>query len=136
MCKKGFSLKATLKDITRLTDTTDHHAFTDLCQWQGRYYCAYRVAQSHNIVPPGRIVIQCLNPAYHSPRWIHDDALEHPVGDMRDPKFLVTPDVLYCMCGIYLPHPAYNQSQNQLMASPADNILQTHITYTTDGESW
>lgn len=129
-------MKATLLDVQRLTDTCHHHAFTDLCVWRGHYYCAYREARSHNIQPRGHIAVQERpGDAPETPwRWLTD--LRHPHGDLRDPKFFVTADVLYLMCGVYLPHPAHRPLLDGLTQAPGDAILQTHLAYTTDGQTW
>src|SRR5712664_4078956 len=122
-------MQVELLDVQRITDATFHNAFTDICQWRGKCYCAYRVASTHDIVPPGHINIQCSEePGY----WSDYHSLQHPVGDVRDPKFIVDRDVLWCMCGVYLP----SGGRHELSSNPEENIIQTHIAYTTDGDTW
>jgi hypothetical protein len=120
-----------------------HNAFTDLCQWRGEWFCAYRTAQSHGITPPGHLVV-CT-----AARLQTDGALgdwkttgfftyrdgARPCADLRDPKLIPSDEALYLLCGAYLPHPAHQHFQG-LSAHPADNILQTMLTYTTDGKTW
>lgn len=126
-------MHATLRHLERLTDCTRHQAFTTLAQWQDRTYCAYRVAPSHNIIPKGNIIIR--SKSRREAAWPAYDYVEllHPTGDLRDPRFLVTDAVLYLLCGAYLPHPAYGTT---LLPASSDNLLQTHLTYTTDGDEW
>lgn len=56
----------------------------------------------------------------------------HGDADLRDPKLLATPEALYCLCGGYLPrYPRYDISRY-----PAENIMQSFLTYTEDGCTW
>ena len=131
-------MQALLKDVVTLSDNTYHNAFTDCCFWHGKYYVAYRRAMSHNIVPPGDIVV-CTLPIPRAWEYHYDDAevFHHPIGDLRDPKFLATPDVLYLICGVYLPDQGIHHDRPPvLMPTSVENILETHITYTTDGTTW
>lgn len=129
-------MKATLRSLHRLTGTSQHVAFTDLCQWRTRYYCAFRSARSHNILPKGRLIIMERHRTDAYDDWAATADFTHPCGDLRDPKFLVTEDVLYLMCGCYLPNPAHRPSLDTLLPAPQDNLLQTYLAYTTDGETW
>lgn len=133
-------MKAVLREVIRLTDLTLHNAFTSLCRWRDRYYCAYRVAQSHNILPRGHLVLRDLRVGREDWDSWHD-TFELPHADLRDPKFLVTPDCLYLFCGAYLSHPAYAAMAYPpgaplMLPNTPDNLLQTYMTFTTDGETW
>lgn len=125
----------TLRSVHQLTGTTLHHAFTDLCQWRGRYYCAYRVAQTHHPTPRGSVEVQAREG--DDDAWYAFNALiAHPLGDVRDPRFIVSDDALYLMCGVYLPSPQYRHRLDGLTMFGGDNTLVTHLAYTTDGETW
>lgn len=111
-----------------------HNAFTDLCQWRGTWYCAYRVAQTHGITPPGTLAVQGCHP--HDPAdWQQVGRLALDGADLRDPKFVPSDEALYLFCGAYLPHPAHRTFQG-LSAYPGDNLIQTMLTYTADGQAW
>ena len=129
-------MQARLGEIVRLTGTTEHSAFTDLCQWHGRYYCAWREARTHNILPRGNLHIHVSSDGHDWRLTFNYEEFIHPFADLRDPKFLVSDDVLYLLCGAYLPHPAYRPLVDGVMPASADNLIQTHLTYTTDGETW
>lgn len=129
-------MRLTLLSHHALVESTNHHGFTDLCQWRNRYYCAYRVARTHNIVPPGEVEIRVTDARL---QWYGADCwdIRHPIGDVRDPRFVVTPDVLYCLVGVYLPAPWHAQKTGTFLTqNGGDNVLMTHLTYTTDGETW
>lgn len=131
-----------IENMTCLTEKKNrHHAFTDLCFWGGRYWCAYRESASHNILPKGHLVVESwVSPGDSS--FFCDDpwegiVLTHPHGDMRDPKFFATDDVLYLYCGIYLPNPACRHVKGDtLSGSPWNNLLITHMAHTFDGKHW
>lgn len=125
-------MHATILETRTITSGTAHHAFTTLCQWQKRWYCAYRVAPSHGITPPGYLVIQQRTP------WEQGtpaQELHHPLGDVRDPRFLATDEALYLLCGIYLPDPRH-QSWHGLRNISTENNLVSHWSHTTDGATW
>lgn len=111
-----------------------HNAFTDLCTWRGATYCAYRTAATHNIIPPGYLAIH-RRKAGELRSWTWTSYLKHPTGDVRDPRFCATRDALWLLCGIYLPNPQWTHSSG-LSASPGDNLIVTHASYTTNGEDW
>ena len=129
-------MHATLDTLTRIYATGEHAAFTDLCTWRGKYYVAFRRAYSHGIVPPGEIAILIWDGTQPKrPDWQFDASLRHPRGDCRDPKFFATPHALYLICGVYLPMPSSAMTAT-LSPLATDNLLITHITFTTDGEHW
>lgn len=127
----------------RITSATAHHAFTSLAYWHGCYYLAYRVAPTHEILPRGAVHV--LNSAdgqdwiLPTPDyWPNSDGhtiLAHPVGDVRDPRLVITtrPEALWCFTGVYLPGP---QHAHGLANASHWNILWSHATYTRDGKTW
>lgn len=127
-------MRVTLNHVTRLVATGEHNAFTDLCAWRGDYYVAYRQAYSHGIVPPGDIAIaRIVDATSQRPVAERIATLHHFLGDCRDPKFIVTDTALYCYCGVYLPMP--QQFHATLSEVPAENLLMTHVSFTT-GKNW
>ena len=129
-------MHATLDTVTRIYATGEHAAFTDLCTWRGDYYVAFRRAYSHGIVPPGEIAVLTWDGTQPKrPHWQPCGAIAHPHGDCRDPKFFATRHALYLFCGIYLPMPS-RETTTVLSPLATDNLLITHITFTTDGEHW
>ena len=120
-----------------------HNAFTSLCSWRGKYYLAYRAALSHNISPAGHIVVKTFNPEYarygtviDANEWEQEsEAIAHPTGDCRDPKFIPAREALFLMCGVYMHAPQYTTFTG-LSSASADNCIMTHVAYTTDGMTW
>lgn len=126
-------------DTQRLVANGLHNGFTSICHWREYWYVAYREAATHHIVPPGCVRIRR---GVYVNAWQDDGAniawstqtyatIAHPSGDVRDPRFIVAEDALWLMCGVYVPQDTHTLSNN----SP-ENILQTHITYTVDGQTW
>ena len=138
-------MQATLLDVGTIAEGTLHRAFTDLCQWRGRYYIAYRQAQTHNIVPKGLIIVKEYDatgyrdtgvlPPTTATAWLqYPDAISHEIADLRDPRFIPTKEALYLMCGAYLP--GTHLGHTQLSQYSPHNLIQTFLTYTTDGYTW
>lgn len=126
-------MRVTLETVTRIVATGEHNAFTDLCRWRGDYYVAFRQAYSHGIMPHGVITIMLWDGTVPKrPQWHKSGALAHPIGDCRDPKFLATDTALYLSCGIYLPMPPHTI----LSEVAAENLLMTHVSFTTNGADW
>ncbi len=118
-----------------IVDDGWHNAFTDLAWWRGSLWCAFRRAPTHGIVPPGVIQIQTQD----HPRdtqdphpWYYHSTLALDNTDLRDPRFLATPQRLYCMLGAYHPRPGAQQLSN----NSAENTIQTYVTSTKDGYTW
>ncbi len=127
-------MHAKLLDLVMIAQDGLHNAFTSLCQWHGHTYCAWRVAPTHHITPPGHLIMSQRQ---------HWDILQEasrttltvPNGDCRDPRLYATPEALYLLCGTYLPAPQ-QQYWHGLSRVSTDNILQTYWSYTTDGQTW
>lgn len=121
-------------DTKRLVANSMHNGFPSLCQWRGTWYLAYRQAATHNIVPPGHVTVIRGERATSQGALQWDDAISniaHPVGDVRDPRFLPSDDALFLMVGVYVPQ--YGQT---LSSDSTQNIIQTMVTYTVDGTTW
>lgn len=82
-------LQFNLQSVTCLArDEALHLAFTDLCQYQGRYWLAYREASSHHR-QDGRIVLLVSDDKGHS--WQEQHRFILAKGELRDPKLSVSP---------------------------------------------
>ena len=144
-------MRAHLLESNQLTTGQAHHAFTSLVQWRDAWYCAYREAPSHGITPPGHLVVHTLTPPLRTntthgrgpwtladtPTWATHQitTLAHPVGDVRDPRLIVTDEALHLLCGVYLPD-ARHQHWHGLSEHATSNILVSHVAHTTDGVTW
>ncbi|MCH2183648.1 MAG: glycoside hydrolase [Mariniblastus sp.] len=81
------------QDAKKIWDNAPHSAFTDLIEWNGKLYCAFRVGNDH--VPrqagdEGRI--QLIVSDDQGQTWTDVVTLAEPKIDLRDPKLSVTPD--------------------------------------------
>ncbi len=81
------------QDSEKIWDGAPHSAFTDLIEWDGKLYCAFRIGNDH--VPrqagdEGRI--QLIVSADDGKTWTDVVTLAEPKIDLRDPRLSVTPD--------------------------------------------
>ena len=76
-----------IKNVKRVTHSAKHHAFTDLCDFNGVLYCCYRVAQNH-VSGDGRIDIVTLS---QNAEVLYQQQIKMPYTDLRDPKLSITP---------------------------------------------
>jgi hypothetical protein len=121
-------------DTTRLVANSLHNGFPSICQWRGNWYLAYRQAATHDIVPKGHVTVMMGDVASSKGTLNWDcgmSVIEHDVGDVRDPRLIPSEDAIYCMCGVYVP-----QHGQPLSSDSTQNIIQTMMTYTTDGWTW
>lgn len=121
-------------DTQRLVANSLHNGFPSICQWRGNWYLAYRQAATHDITPKGCVTVMGgeQSPPGSALLWERAiSVIEHDVGDVRDPRLIPSDDALFMMCGVYVPQ--YGQT---LSADSTQNIIQTMMTYTTDGWTW
>lgn len=75
--------------VTKIYDTDEYSAFTDLIRFRNAFYCSFRVGSSHVGGQDGKVrIIRSLD----GNRWERVALLEKPGIDLRDPKLSVTPD--------------------------------------------
>lgn len=144
-------MHVTLLDVQQLTSGALHCAFTSITRWRGAWYLAYREAQTHAILPAGVIRLWRSEDAQH---WLPHATLSHGTarwprfsswrqrgkieplydltGDVRDPKLIASEEALYMICGTYLP----KFQRTTLHERSTENIIQSHVSYTEDGEYW
>jgi len=105
-----------------------HCAFTDLVKWQDHYYCCFRHAERHAILPYGDVWI-IRSPDLH--KWALCGTITTGLDD-RDPAMAADGDRLWVYCGS-----RYRQTDGT--GQPVENgeqWTQSHASYTTDGTSW
>ncbi|PLA74896.1 hypothetical protein CYQ88_03045 [Hydrogenovibrio sp. SC-1] len=86
-----------LESVDCVWDKGAHNAFTDLILFDGYWYCAFRQAQ-HHMSLDGQIVILCRQ---NDQAWVKSAEISWAGGDLRDPKFVVTPQgQLVLMAGV------------------------------------
>lgn len=75
--------------VTKIYDTDEYSAFTDLIRFKNAFYCSFRVGSSHVGGMDGKVrIIRSLD----GNRWESVALLEKSGIDLRDPKLSVTPD--------------------------------------------
>jgi hypothetical protein len=97
-----------------------HNAFTDLCLFQGHYYCVFREATAH-VSPDGALRI--LKSA-DGKRWRSVALIQSSIADLRDGKLVVTPDNRLQLLGAGALH---DRSQYS---------YQSYVWFSVDGERW
>ena len=127
-------IRATLEKVETLVQDGWHNAFTDIAHWEGQYYCAYRHAATHALIPQGVIHLHTTSQGDpQSFRWQGAITPQPPMNiDLRDPRFLPTPQALYCLIGAYQPKPG----RQELDSDSAGNSIQTYLTSTVTGQTW
>jgi len=105
---------------TRIWQQGDHNAFTDLCLFQGRYYCVFREAAAH-VSPDGALrILQSSD----GKRWRSVALIQSPIADLRDGKLVVTPDDRLQLLGAGALHDRSVYS------------YQSYVWFSADGERW
>ena len=75
--------------VTKIYDTDEYSAFTDLIRFKNAFYCSFRVGNNHAGGEDGKIrIIRSQN----GEQWESVALLDKPGLDLRDPKLSITPD--------------------------------------------
>lgn len=113
--------------VRRLFHNGEHNAFTDLCQFQGRYYLTFRSCpDGHGVFPTASIVVLCCADGEN---WQPVHRFSVPKRDTRDPHFLVFNESLFVYTGTWYCGDA----------APQQRDLNAHLGYaawTRDGADW
>jgi len=136
--EKSTSVKATVSSVTPIVIDGRHNAFTDMCEWRGHYYVAFRKAQTHGVSPPGDVVVMRCEVGDIIRKGIHDDLYWRVVqvfdtdGDDRDPKFLARDDRLILFWGTY--YERWGDNKRSIKGAMYDLI--SHLSHSRDGLCW
>ena len=104
----------------RIWQQRAHNAFTDLCLYQGRYYCVFREATAH-VSPDGALrILQSSD----GKRWRSVALIQSNIADLRDGKLVVTPDGRLQLLGAGALH------DRSIYA------YQSYVWFSNDGEHW
>ena len=118
-----------VSNIRRVFHNGEHNAFTDLVQFQDRFYLTFRSCPDGHMVHPTSSIIIMVSDDLKSWQHVHRFSVKHR--DTRDPHFLVFRQKLFVFTGTWysgattLPREQYD--------------LNKHLGYaawTTDGKSW
>ncbi|MCA9058705.1 MAG: hypothetical protein KDA85_09405 [Planctomycetaceae bacterium] len=119
----------TISNIRRVFHNGEHNAFTDLVQFQGRCYLAFRSCPDGHMVHPTSSIIILVSDDLQEWKQVHRFSV--PLRDTRDPHFLVFHDRLFVYTGTWysgattLPRDQYEMNQHLGYAA-----------WTADGKEW
>ncbi|MCA9194407.1 MAG: prolyl oligopeptidase family serine peptidase [Planctomycetales bacterium] len=116
-----------ITNIRRVFHNGQHNAFTDLIQYQGRFYLAFRSCPDGHMVHPTSSIIVLASNDLRAWEKIHQFSV--PLRDVRDPHFLEFQGRLFVYTGTWYCGET----------SPTTRDLNQHLgycTYTTDGVHW
>jgi len=107
--------------VSKIWDTAPHNAFTDLCRFQGRWYCVFREGKTHGGTV-GKIRILVSSDAFE---WEDGGLIAERGVDLRDPKLSITPDnrLMLLMGGSRIKNGLYLNRQNR-------------VSFSADGRLW
>lgn len=130
--------------LTKIWDAAPHNAFTDLIEYEGKYYCTFREAAGHNPTTnqPGDGEVRILV-SMDGVNWKSHALLKKSGIDLRDSKLSVTPDgrLMALMGGsVYqngtlisrLPHVAFMNPQEEITdLTPVnmDESVKSHMDW-------
>jgi hypothetical protein len=113
--------------VRRVYDQGPHNAFTDLCQFGGRYYLTFRnCPDGHMVHPTSSIVILASDDGQH---WQQVHRFQVELRDTRDPHFLKFQDKLFVYTGTWY---CGETSPKQYEM----NKLLGYAVWTDDGRHW
>lgn len=97
-----------------------HNAFTDLCLFQGHYYCVFREAAAH-VSPDGALrILQSKD----GKRWHSVALIQSHTADLRDGKLVVTADGRLQLLGAGALH------------DRTTHFYQSYTWFSADGLEW
>ena len=88
-----------VSNIRRVFHNGEHNAFTDLCQFQGKYYLTFRSCpQGHMVHPTSSILVLVSDDLKN---WEQVHRFNVPLRDTRDPHFLIFQEKLFIYTGTW-----------------------------------
>jgi hypothetical protein len=110
----------TIVETRKLWDQAPHNAFTTLVRFGSRWYCAFREGSTH---VSGDGVIRILT-SLDGERWLPAAVLFYNGGDLRDPKFSVSPQGTLLLSAAVALNP------------PSEVRHRSVIYFSSDGRDW
>ena len=110
-----------LIEVRKIWDKAPHNAFTDLIHFKNQWYCTFREGEDH-VCDDGKIrVISSTD----GKEWSSVTLLKYDGGDLRDPKFSITPNGQLMLNGAVR------------FIEPVDGNHHQSVTwFSSDGKSW
>jgi hypothetical protein len=89
LSQQEYNKQDTPYSVSKIYDTDEYSAFTDLVRFNGVFYCSFRVGSDHAGGEDGKVrIIRSKD----GDNWENVALLEKSGIDLRDPKLSVTPD--------------------------------------------
>lgn len=118
--------------VTKIYDTDEYSAFTDLIRFKDAFYCSFRVGNNHAGGEDGKVRIIRSE---EGEQWETVALLDKPDIDLRDPKLSITPDgrIMVIMGGsVYdgktllsrRPQVSFSDQSGQSFSSPAEVTIR------------
>jgi hypothetical protein len=121
--------KVNVSHIRKVFDNGEHNAFTDLVEFQGQYYLAFRSCPDGHMVHPTASIIVLRSEDRLN--WAKVYQFSVPLRDTRDPHFLVFQNKLFVYTGTWY--------SGQSTIPVKDYDLNLHLGYavhTSNGDQW
>lgn len=121
--------KVKVSHIRKVFDNGEHNAFTDLVEFRGQYYLAFRSCPDGHMVHPTASIIVLRSEDRLN--WEKVYQFSVPLRDTRDPHFLVFQNKLFVYTGTWY--------SGQSTIPVKDYDLNLHLGYavhTADGDQW
>ena len=115
--------------IRRVFHNGEHNAFTDLCQFQGRYYLTFRSCPDGHMVHPTSSILILSSADLRDWKQVH--RFRVPLRDTRDPHFLIFKERLFVYSGTWY--------SGETTLPREDYDLNKHLgyaAYSDDGKNW
>lgn len=122
---------AQLDWVRKIYEDGMHCAFTDLVKWKGQYYVSFRRSECHGLVPGGDVFVIRSRDLQE---WQVCGKLTSGLDD-RDAAMIPDLDRLWLYsAGRYVTTKFVDGAVR--LDSQGEAWLQTHVSVTTDGETW
>ncbi|WP_299461445.1 hypothetical protein [uncultured Gimesia sp.] len=114
-------------NVRKVFDNGEHNAFTDMIEFQGKYYLTFRTCPGgHMLFPTSRILVLQSD---DTKTWKQVEEFSVPKRDVRDPHFLIFKDKLFIYTGTWYCGDS----------APKTRTINEHLGYavwTADGTNW
>ncbi len=119
--------KVQVTNVRRLFHNGEHNAFTDMCQFQGRYYLTFRSCPDGHMVHPTASIIVLASD--DTKTWEPVHRFRVAKRDTRDPHFLIFKEKLFIYTGTWYCGETSPKSYDM-------NQQLGYAVWSEDGKTW